>query len=420
MKKIHYGWVMVAVTFCILIVGAGIRSMPSVLMVPLETEFGWNRSVVSSSLAINLLLYGLFGPFAAAFMLRFGMKRVTLFALVLLVAGVFSTLWIHEPWQLNLLWGVMIGIGSGSTVVLSTLVANRWFVSKRGLVIGVLTASGATGQIIFLPFLAKLVTDEGWKLSIWAVSICIAAVFFIVFILMKNHPGDLKLAPFGSTAIINEPLQTKLNPFKQPINELFSASKSLDFWLLAGSFFICGFSTNGLIGTHFIPACLDHGISEVKAASMLATIGIFDIFGTMLSGILSDRFNNRWLLFWYYGLRGISLLFLPFALDTSHFYLWFFIIFYGLDWVATVPPTIKLTSDIFGKERAGILFGWIMAAHQIGASIAAFSGGLLHDMLGSYYFSFLTAGAFCVVASLIVMKIGRTSKVTLNESSLQA
>jgi MFS family permease len=420
MKKIHYGWIMVIVTFCILIVGAGIRSMPSVLMVPLENEFGWNRSVVSSSLAINLLLYGLFGPFAAAFMLRFGMRRVTLVAMLLLITGVFSTLWIHTSLQLNLLWGVLIGIGSGSTVVLSTLVANRWFVSKRGLVIGVLTASSATGQIIFLPFLAKLVTEEGWKLSIWAVSICIAAVFFIVLLLMKNHPGDLNLAPFGSKAVVNEPLQAKLNPFRQPINELRSASGSVDFWLLAGSFFICGFSTNGLIGTHFIPACRDHGISEVKAAGMLATIGIFDIFGTLLSGILSDRFTNRWLLFWYYGLRGISLLFLPFALDASHFYLWFFIIFYGLDWVATVPPTIKLTSEIFGKERAGILFGWIMAAHQIGASIAAFSGGLLHDMLGSYYFSFLTAGAFCVAASLIVMKIGKTPKVKLKESTLGA
>lgn len=413
MKRIHYGWVMVAVAFMILLTGAGIRSMPSVLMVPLETEFDWNRSVVSTSLAINLLLYGLFGPFAAALMMRFGMKRVTGTALLLLITGVFSTLWIDSPWQLNLLWGVLIGIGSGSTVVLSTLIANRWFVDKRGLVIGILTASGATGQIIFLPFLAQLVSERGWKLSIWAVSIAIGFVFFVVLFLMKNHPGDIKLAPYGSNKIIHEPLQPKLNPFTQPIRELKGASRHLDFWLLAGSFFICGFSTNGLIGTHFIPACIDHGISEVKAASMLAFIGIFDIFGTMLSGILSDRFNNRWLLFWYYGLRGISLLFLPFALDASHFYLWFFIIFYGLDWVATVPPTIKLTSDIFGKERAGILFGWIMAAHQFGAAIAAYSGGLLHDMLGSYYFSFLFAGAFCVLASLIVMKIGRTSKTSI-------
>lgn len=414
MKNIHYAWIMVVVAFIILLTGAGIRSMPSVLMVPLENEFDWNRSVVSTSLAINLLLYGLFGPFAAALMMRFGMKRVTGTALLLLVAGVSSTLWINSPWQLNLLWGVLIGIGSGSTVVLSTLIANRWFVEKRGLVIGILTASGATGQIIFLPFLAQLVSDQGWKMAIFAVSIAIGAVFMVVLFLMKDHPRDLKLAPYGSNQMNNEPIQPKLNPFTEPIRELKGASRHLDFWLLAGSFFICGFSTNGLIGTHFIPACVDHGISEVKAASMLALIGIFDIFGTILSGILSDRFNNRWLLFWYYGLRGISLLFLPFALDASHFYLWFFIVFYGLDWVATVPPTIKLTSDIFGKERASILFGWIMAAHQFGAAIAAYSGGLIHDMLGSYYFSFLSAGAFCVLASLIVMKIGRNSKTTVH------
>jgi len=290
------------------------------------------------------------------------------------------------------------------------MVATRWFVKRRGLVVGILTASGATGQLIFLPILAQLVTSEGWRTATWMISIVSVIMFVIIAFFMRNYPSDKGLAPYGGTEDITEIPQNQSNPFASAVDGLRTAIRSRDFWLLAGSFFVCGFSTNGLIGTHFIPACIEHGIPEVKAASMLALIGIFDIIGTTVSGWLSDRFNNRWLLFWYYGLRGLSLLFLPSALDSAHLSLWFFIVFYGLDWVATVPPTVRLTTDIFGKENAGIMFGWIMASHQIGAAFAAYGGGFLHYLFNSYFFTFILAGIFCFLAAGIVMRIGKTAK----------
>lgn len=418
-KQLHYAWVVAIVTFMILLVSAGIRSTPGVLMVPLEQEFGWDRSTVSLALAINLTLYGLFGPFAAAFMDRYGMRRVAVFALILLAVGTALTTWMHTSWQLDLLWGVVVGLGTGTTAsVLAAMVANRWFVKHRGLVVGILTASGATGQLVFLPLLAHLATNDGWRAASWTTSIAALLMIPIVAIFMRNRPSDKGLQAYGAAADTPDAPVNKGNPFMTAINGLRIGMRSFDFWLLAGSFFICGLSTNGLIGTHFIPACIEHGIPAVTAASMLALIGVFDIIGTTLSGWLSDRYNNRWLLFWYYGLRGLSLLLLPSALNSSHLSLGLFIVFYGLDWVATVPPTVRLTSDIFGKEHAGILFGWIVAAHQLGAAAAAYGGGVLYTLLNSYFFTFLSAGLFCLLAAGIVMRIGKTQKVgtTVNQS----
>lgn len=417
-KRIHYAWVIATLTFFILLISAGIRSTPGVLMVPLEQEFGWTRSTVSIALAINLLLYGLVGPFAAAFMERFGIRRVILVALSLLFIGVSLTTFIHLSWQLTLLWGIVVGLGTGCTAsVLGAVIANRWFVSSRGLVIGILTASGATGQLVFLPLLAHLVVTYGWRSASWTTAIAALLMIPFVFLLLRDRPSDKGLLPYGATEPTPDEVHNKVNPFKAAWNGLRTGSRSVDFWLLAFSFFVCGLSTNGLIGTHFIPACIEHGIPEVTAASLLALIGIFDIIGTTASGWLSDRFNNRWLLFWYYGLRGLSLMLLPSALNSSHFSLGLFIVFYGLDWVATVPPTVRLTSDIFGKQQAGILFGWILAAHQIGAAVAAYGSGALHTMLGSYTFTFFTAGIFCLLAAGIVMRIGKKQNVSVTLSS---
>lgn len=416
--RIHYAWIVAIVAFFILLIGAGIRSTPGVLMVPLEQEFGWSRSTVSFALAVNLTLYGLFSPFAAAFMERFGMRRVTAIALALLAVGTSLTTWMHSSWQLTLLWGVVVGLGTGCiTSVFGAMVANRWFIANRGLVVGILTASGATGQLLFLPLLAHLVDSDGWRSAAWATSIAALAMLPIAIFLMRDRPSDKELPPYGGSQIIRDVSGPGKNPIRSALQGLRTGVRSFDFWLLAGSFYICGLSTNGLIGTHFIPACMEHGIPEVTAASMLALIGIFDIIGTTASGWLSDRFNNRWLLFWYYALRGLSLLLLPSALDSSYLSLGVFIVFYGLDWVATVPPTVRLTTDIYGKEQAGILFGWIMAAHQLGAATAAFGGGVLYTWLHSYYFTFLTAGLFCLVAAGMVMRIGKmnAAKTPLSE-----
>lgn len=411
-NRFHYAWVVAIVAFFTLLIGAGIRSTPGVLMVPLEQEFGWDRSTVSLALAINLTLYGLFGPFAAALMDRFGMRRVVVVALTFLAVGTALTTWMDSPWQLNLLWGLVVGLGTGCTAsVLGAMVANRWFVARRGLVVGILTASGATGQLVFLPLLAQLVASDGWRTAAWTTSIAAFAMIPVVALFMRDRPSDKQLPPYGETQIIREPASRDTNPFLSAMNGLRTGVRSFDFWLLAGSFFICGLSTNGLIGTHFIPACIEHGIPEVTAASMLALIGVFDIIGTTVSGWLSDRWNNRWLLFWYYGLRGLSLLLLPSALDSSYLSLGLFIVFYGLDWVATVPPTVRLTTDIFGKQNAGIIFGWIMAAHQLGAATAAFGGGVLHTWLDSYFFTFLAAGLFCLIAAGMVMRIGKVKTV---------
>jgi predicted MFS family arabinose efflux permease len=421
-RTFHYAWIVAGITFITLLVGAGIRSTPGVLMVPLEQEFGWERSTVSFAIAINIILYGLIGPFAASLMERYGVRRIMAVALFLLAMGTSLTAWMQTSWQLTLLWGVLVGMGSGCVAsVLGAVVANRWFLKQRGLVIGILTASGATGQLVFLPLLAYVTASSGWRWAAWTTSIAAILLIPAVLLFMRNKPSDTGLNPYGAASDYQEPAPpaSSGNPFTAPFRGLAAGARSSDFWLLAGSFFICGLSTNGLIGSHFIPACIDHGISEVTAASLLALIGVFDIIGTTVSGWLSDRWNNRWLLFWYYGLRGLSLLLLPSALNSSsHTSLMLFIVFYGLDWVATVPPTIRLTTDIFGKEQAGILFGWMMAAHQIGAGVATYGGGVLYTWLDSYFFTFMTAGFFCLVASLMVMRIRKTNplQVSLGET----
>jgi MFS family permease len=407
---VHYAWVVFGVTFVTLLAAAGIRATPGVLIVPLERDFGWSRAEISLAVGINLLLFGLVGPFAAALMARFGVRRVLICALLLIATGVGLTTVMRASWQMDVLWGVVVGIGTGSMAgVLAATVANRWFVARRGLVTGLLTAAGATGQLIFLPVMAALAVGQGWRWASLTVALAALAAVPLVAILMRDDPARLGLQPFGAAADYQPPKPLG-NPFAAAVGGLLAGLRSVDFWLLAGSFFICGATTNGLIGTHLIPASVDHGIPEVAAASMLALIGVFDVAGTTVSGLLTDRMDSRWLLFWYYGLRGFSLLLLPFALSSSYLALLLFIVFYGLDWVATVPPTIALSGSIFGRERAAIIFGWIFAAHQFGAAFAAFSAGALRTWLGNYQVTFVTAGLLCLIASGLVIRIGRASR----------
>ena len=404
-KKIHYAWIVFAITFVALIVAAGVRSAPSILIVPLENEFGWSRATISFAVSINLLMYGLIGPFAAALMNRFGVRRIMLFAFVLIAAGVSTTAFMYKPWQLQLLWGFGVGTGAGTVaLVMGATVVNRWFYRHRGLLIGILTASTATGQLLFLPLLAKLVEGHGWRAVTWCVAAAAVSLVPLAIFFVKDDPVPLGLRPFGlpDDESLSAPVQR--NPLADALSGLFLGLRSRDFYMLAGTFFICGATTNGLVGTHLVPACMDHGIQEVQAAGLLAVMGVFDLIGTTASGWLSDRFNNRLLLFIYYGLRGLSLLYLPYAFGHGSYSLGWFAVFYGLDWIATVPPTLALTTQAFGRERATVLFGWILAAHQIGAALAAYGAGYLRSTEGHYDHAFFVSAALCLVAAVAVLR----------------
>ena len=410
MRRLHFAWVVAAVTWLTLLAAAGFRSTPATLIVPLEHDFGWSRATISLAVSINLLLFGLFAPFAGGLMERFGVRRVTVAALVTVSAGSGLTVFMKQPWQLDLLWGVVVGVGTGSMAsVLAAIVANRWFVARRGLVLGALTASGATGQLIFLPALAWLAVNLGWRASALVVAGAALLGVPLVALLMRERPADVGLRAYGATEA-DEPAPPPRNAVGAALSGLALGVRSRNFWLLAGSFFICGASTNGLIGTHLIPASMDHGLPEVTAASLLATIGIFDVAGTMISGWLTDRLDSRWLLFCYYGLRGLSLLFLPYAFGVQYFGLILFIVFYGLDWVATVPPTVALAADTFGKRNVGVVYGWIFASHQLGAAAAAFGAGAVRTWFGDYQLAFMTSGLLCLLAAGLVIRIGRSRR----------
>jgi MFS family permease len=408
-RDVHYGWVVAGVTFLTMLVTAGAMGAPGVFMVPLETEFGWDRAQIGSALAIRFMLFGLMGPFAAAFMNWFGVRRIAIAALLIIMGGFVLSLGMGQLWQLILLWGVVVGIGTGLTaMVLAATVATRWFSERRGLVMGLLAASSATGQLVFLPLLASLSERFGWRVSLALV--CGALVFttLVVLALMRDRPSDLGLPAYGDSAITPPP--SHASGFGalllSPILILGEAVRSPVFWVLFATFFVCGTSTNGLIQTHFIALCADNGIAAVSAAGVLAVMGIFDFFGTVGSGWLSDRYDNRWLLFWYYGLRGLSLLFLPFT-DFSVVGLSIFAVFYGLDWIATVPPTLKLAVQHFGREKANVVFGWVFAGHQLGAATAAYGGGYVRTAYETYLPAFFIAGVLCVLAALLVLTLAK-------------
>ncbi|HUR58687.1 MAG TPA: MFS transporter [Opitutaceae bacterium] len=417
-RRIHYAWIAAAVTFVTLLAAAGARAAPGVMLIPFGNELQWSRATVSSIVSINIFLYGLIGPFAAALYQRFGLRRTMMVAMTLLALGYGASTFATRYWQFVLLWGVVVGAGSGlAATVLGAAVANRWFTARRGLVMGLLTASTATGQLVFLPALASAVTEGGWRAAPLIVAGATLLMLPIIAWLMRDRPSDVGQQPYGEVepppgggdrAAVSAPAAARsMNPAARAIAVLFEAARVRDFWLLAGSFFVCGASTNGLIGTHLIAAAFDCGVPEVRAASLLAMMGLFDLVGTTASGWLSDRYNCRYLLFGYYGLRGLSLLFLPQALLGPAVGLGFFAVFYGLDWIATVPPTVRLTGEVFGREKATIVFGWVVASHQVGAAFAAFAAGAIRTQFGTYAPAFIGAGALCVIAAFAVLPIAR-------------
>jgi sugar phosphate permease len=402
----HYAWIVAAVTFLTLLVGAGVRASPGVLVVPLENEFHWSRATISFAVGVNIFLYGLVGPFAAAMMNSIGIRRIMLAALAAIGIGVAATPLMQQSWQLIVLWGVVVGCGTGVTAnVLAATIASRWFVARRGMVVGLLISAAAAGQLLFLPVLASIASNYGWRPMALAVAGVALALIPLVALLMRDRPEDVGLAPYGERAGAKVAVLTAGNPVGAAFKALGVGLRSRDFWLIAGSYFICGASTSGLIGTHLIPACIDNGIAEVTAASLLASMAIFNFIGTTGSGWLSDRMDNRVLLAIYYGLRGLSLLYLPFSF-VSFYGLSLFAVFYGLDWIATVPPTIRLTANAFGKEKTGIMFGWMAVFHQLGGALAAFLAGVLRVDLGSYLQAFMLAGVLCFIAGAMVLFIG--------------
>jgi sugar phosphate permease len=405
-RRVHYGWVVMAIVFLTMLMSSAALSLPGALLRPLSREFGWSTEQISSALAVRFALYGLMGPFAAILMERFGLRRVVVFALALVAAGLTLAARMTALWQLFLLWGLVLGLGSGLTaLVLGATVANRWFERRRGLVLGMLTASSATGQLVFLPLAAALIEHHGWRTALAPVIIGCFAIAGLGWCFLRERPRDLGLAPFGATVSALDAAAPVWRPrFSEPLAVLVRVSQNPIFWVLFGTFFVCGLSTSGLIQTHFISLCGDYGLAAVPAASVLAVIGAFDFIGTILSGWLSDRFDNRKLLFWYYGLRGLSLMWLPHS-DFTLYGLSLFAMFYGLDWVATVPPTVKLASATLDKQRGAMIFGWIFAGHQLGGAAAAYGAGLTRTVMLSYDPALYAAGAACLLAAAAVFLI---------------
>jgi MFS family permease len=434
--RLHPAWVAAGVAFVALLCAAGFRAAPGVLMVPLQEEFGWSRGLVSLAVGVNLVLFGLTAPFAAALMERFGVRAVTSVALLLIAAGSGLSVGVTSSWQLVLLWGVLIGLGTGSmALVFAAIVANRWFVRRRGLVMGVLTAASATGQLVFLPVVALMSERSGWRSASLVVAAAALAVIPLVLLRLRDSPAELGVAPYGAptglpvdspgtvtwpsaTLPVRGPTSGTFGPSergtpgaaRRAVEILGEAARTRTFWALAGGFAICGASTNGLIATHFIPSAHDHGMPETTAAGLLAVVGVFDIVGTVASGWLTDKVNPRLLLAAYYSLRGAGLVMLPGLLsDSLHPSMIAFVVVYGLDWVATVPPTAALCREAFGAAGS-VVFGWVFAAHQIGAAVVSVGAGVIRDTTGQYTMAWVGAACLCLVAAFASTRVGRAGE----------
>jgi sugar phosphate permease len=399
-RDLFYGWIVVGVTVATLLISAGIRAAPGVLIVPLEDDTGWSRSMLSFAVSIGLLLFGLAGPLAGWWVDRYGPRRVMLGGLVLMAISMAISAFVREPWQLVVVWGGLSGLATGlAGAVLGTAVASRWFVARRGLVIGMFGAATSAGQLIFLPVIAALAMAIGWRGATFALGIGALLLLPLVFLLMRNSPADVGRYPYGLTSAPPPP------PAPPAGGIMALAVRTPAFWLLSGTFFICGATSNGLVGTHFVPHAIEQGITQNAAVAALALMGMMNFVGTLASGWLTDRYDPRMLLAFYYGFRGISLIFLPVL--TTPYGLIFFAILFGLDYIATVPPTAALVADTFGRQNAGTVFGWVFCMHQVGAALAAWLGGIARESLGDYTAAFIFAGALAIGATVLALRIRR-------------
>ena len=405
-RRVHYAWIVLAVVFSATLAGVGVRAAPGVMIIPLQRAFGWDIGTISAAVSLNIILLGATGPFLAGLIQVVGLKRTMLGCMMLLIAGTGLSNFMTAPWQLFATWGLMVGIGSGAGAVgIAAAVANRWFVTRNGLAMGLLTAANAAGQLVFLPLLAMLAQRYGWQGVAVAATLAVTAMLPVVALLLPESPADLGLGPYGATGVMRSPPR-EANPFAVATTALRRAARSFDFWLLTSSFAICGLSTNGLINTHLIAYCADRGIPEIGGAGILASLGVFSLIGSTVSGWLCDRYNPRVLLFWYYGLRGLSLIVLPFT-EFDLVSISIFSIFYGLDWVATGPATFALTNELFGRRDTPVIVSWIFAGHQVGGALAAVGAGTVRSMSGDYLLAFLISGLACLCAALLVLRVTR-------------
>ena len=400
MTRFHYAWVIVAVTFLVLLVASSVRAAPGVLITPLEKEFGWDRAAISAAIAASILTFGLGGPLSGGLIARFGPRRVALFGSLAIAVGLLPLLSLRDLWQLFVFWGVVVGLGTGAVgSVLGATVAHRWFRTHRGLVVGLFGAATSVGQLIFVPSMMALTVSDGWRSGIALLMGAAIVVSLPVLLFMRDRPADIGARPFGESETVSAE-EKAADARRTPLG---AALRTKDFWLLAGSFFICGYTSNGLVGTHLIPHAMEHGFTSVTSATAVGLMGAMNIVGTLGSGWLSDRFDNRKLLAAYYGFRALSLLALPFIFETQWLYAFAFL--YGLDWIATVPPTVNLTATIFGRASLGQLYGWIFFSHMCGAALAAYAGGYFHTVLGDYHLMFISAALMGFIAVSLALRI---------------
>ncbi|TMC73937.1 MAG: MFS transporter [Chloroflexi bacterium] len=415
MKRFHYAWVVVVVTFLSLLAAQAVRAAPGVILTSLEGEFGWSRATISFAVALSILTFGLGGPVGGSLIDRFGPRRVMLVGNLFIVGGLVGLLFVREVWQLYLVWGLPIGIGTGAVGgVLGAAVAHRWFRTHLGVIIGLFAGATSAGQLVFVPAMAQLTVTEGWRWAIGIVLISCAAMLLPVALFMRDRPEQISTVAFGEGEVLTAAERAE----DHRRTSLRDASRTRDFWLLAGSFFVCGYTSNGLVGTHLIPHAVEHGFTEVTAASALALLGAMNIVGTLGSGWLTDRFDNRKLLAGYYGFRALSLFALPLIYDVKWLLLFAFV--YGLDWIATVPPTANLVATIYGRASLGTIYGWIFFSHMLGAAIAAFAGGFFRDLLGDYHLMFISAGILGFVAVSLALRISTSAVARIPTPVLEA
>ena len=403
----HYGWVVVALAFLTTLTGAGVRSSPSVLIHPLEMEFGWSRAAIASVISVNLLLFGIASPVSGWLLDRFGARRVMMGSLTLLIVGVSGTMVMSRFWQFFLVWGLIVGVGAGGVgSVLSAAVGSRWFVAKRGLALGILGSASSTGQLIFIPLFMAMIAFAGWRMGSMTLIVVAVVLLPVIFVWMRDDPSDVGLLPYGvvhpPAASAGAAVPARRPPTPDAGVSLRTVLGNTTFWLLAGSFLVCGGTSVGLIGTHLIPHEIDHGIPQVTAASVVGVMGGLNFVGTILSGWMVDRVEARKWLAFVYALRGLSLFILPLVQDVSG--LFAFAVVYGLGWFATVPPTMAITADTFGAANVGRVYGWIFLAHQIGAAIMAATAGALRTSLGDYRLAFLSGGVVAMFAAGLALQ----------------
>ena len=400
LRGFHYAWVVTSVTFVALLAASSVRAAPGVFIVPLEQEFGWDRAIISLAVSISLITFGLGGPIGGTLVDRIGPRRALLGGLGMIAVGLYLLLSLRDLWQLYLLWGVLIGVGTGiASQVTGATVAHRWFRTHRGLVIGLFGAATSVGQLIFVPWMLNVTTTDGWRSGITLVLVASIAAAVPVLLFMRDRPADIGVRALGE----GETISAEERAADQRRTPLRTALRDRDFWLLAGSFFICGYTSNGLVGTHLIPHAMEHGFTAVTSGTAVGLMGSMNIVGTLASGWLSDRYDNRKLLAAYYGFRALSLMALPFIYEGQ--WLYAFAVLYGLDWIATVPPTANLTAQIFGRASLGQLYGWIFFSHMCGAALAAFAGGFAHNVLGNYHLMFISAAVLGFIAVSLALRI---------------